>query len=167
MLRSVAKLFNWLLKAKKAVSVLMLISMLLITFTQVVFRYVFNNSLTWAEETTLLILVWYSYLVMACELREAGHVSLAGLYNHSPNWLKRVLDIIHHTMLCGFFAIMTYYGVVQTKLTLPKLFSTIPISVGLLYLPQVIGGAFMTVYSLAAIWNACKKNYKIPGGEQL
>lgn len=148
---SFSKVTNFLdkfVQMERNVCAYLLIVMVLITFIQVILRFIFRAPFSWAEEVTLMILVWFGYLCMPIDIYTDDHAALYFLYNKIPPVGKKILDIFRHVLLGWFFVEMIHYGFVLSKLNLRKIQAATGFSAMWLYLPLVVGGIFMAVFCL-------------------
>ena len=76
--------FDAFIQAERYICSVILIIVTLITFVQVVMRFVFDAPFSWSEEVTLMFLVWFGYLCMAIDVYTDDHAALYFLYNDIP-----------------------------------------------------------------------------------
>ncbi len=129
----------------------LLIIMLALLFTQVVLRYCFNSPFSWAEEVTLMFLIWFGYLCMSLDVLTDTHVAIHGIYDKFPKKVKKALDILRHVLLLWFFSQMITYGMKLTNLGLMKKQPASGFSQGWLFAPLVVGGGIMLIFSIVNI----------------
>lgn len=135
----------------------LLIVLVAITFVQVVMRFVFGAPFSWAEEMTLMFLVWFGYLCMAVDIYTDSHAALYFLYNKLPPVLRKGADLLRHGLLTWLFVEMIRYGWIITKLNIAKPQPATHLSQGWLFAPLVIGGALMVLYSVVNFLTALAK----------
>jgi len=140
--------FDKIARYERLVCCYLLIILVAITFVQVIMRSVFDAPFSWSEELTLMFLVWFGYLCIPLQIHTDSHASLYFLYNKLPALCRKVLDIGRHSILIWFNVEMIKYGMVITKLNMHKLQPATRFSQGWLFLPLVVGGVLMTMYSL-------------------
>ena len=126
----------------------LLIILVMITFVQVVMRFIFNAPFSWAEEVTLMFLVWFGYLCMAVDIYNDSHAALYFLYNRMPPALRKAADLLRHGLLTWLFILMIKYGYQITMLNIAKPQPATRFSQGWLFAPLVVGGILMVVYSI-------------------
>lgn len=126
---------------------LLLFIMTMITFVQVVMRFIFKAPFSWSEEMTLMLLVWFGYICMSIDIYTDSHAALYFLYNRMAAPIKKGADLLRHGILTWFFVQMVIYGITLTKLNIPKLQPATRISQGWLYAPLVVGGALMALFA--------------------
>ena len=123
---------------------------ILVVFSQVVSRYVFNNSLTWAEEMARYLQVWIVFLAAAAAVRTGSHISVDYATHNLSSRYKKFLSIIIALLTILFLCIVTVYGF---KLFIQIYHSTqrspamrMPMFVPYLAIP--VGGFFMLVEAI-------------------
>lgn len=134
-LKPVRELVQKFINMEKLLCSLMLVIMVVITFTQVIMRFIFNAPFSWSEEITLILLVWFGYLCMPIDIFSDSHAALYFLYNKLPSPVKKAADLVRHGLLIWLFVEMMIYGMTITKLNLPKLQPATRISQGWLFAP--------------------------------
>ncbi len=101
----------------------LLVSMIVIVFTQVLTRKLFRFVFVWSEEVTLLCLTWFSFVGIAIGFREKVHLAMdmvASLLPKKANW---ALD--KFILLC-IFAFGLYLMIFGWQFTMRMRFSTLP-----------------------------------------
>jgi TRAP-type C4-dicarboxylate transport system permease small subunit len=144
----IRSILNRIAGVKRYICAVLLTIMLIITFVQVIVRYCFNAPFSWAEEITLMLLVNFGYLCMSLDILSDSHVAIYFLYTKFPPMGRKILDLLRHGLLTFFFINMIRYGIRLTGMNMPKRQPASGFSQGLLFLPLIIGGIFMLVYSL-------------------
>lgn len=81
-----------------------------LAFANVVARYVFDYSLTWAAELTVYLFLWGMFFGAAYCFKIDGHISIGLLVeNVSKKWAK-VLMLITRLVTFTYLSIVAYYG---------------------------------------------------------
>jgi C4-dicarboxylate transporter DctQ subunit len=83
--------------------------MTLLTFTNVVRRYIFNASLIWSLEVVLVLFAWLVLFGIAYGFKMTSHLGVDALTNMLPRRGRRVAGIIS-AVLCVFFGILLLKG---------------------------------------------------------
>lgn len=83
--------------------------MTLITFVNVVLRYVFNNSLIWGLEVTLILFAWLVLLGISYGFKVTSHLGVDAVINLLPHRGKRVLALIS-AACCVVYAFLLLKG---------------------------------------------------------
>lgn len=68
------KLGQWFNSFERSVLTITLIIMVIVIFTNVVMRYIFNNSLSWSEELARYMFVWFSWMGVSAGLKDGEHL---------------------------------------------------------------------------------------------
>jgi C4-dicarboxylate transporter, DctQ subunit len=89
---------------------LLLTVMTLITFSQVVARYVFNFSFVWALELNTFLFAWLIFLGAAYGVREGAHIGVDALVKSLSPARARVVAIAAALMCMVYAAILVIGG---------------------------------------------------------
>lgn len=87
----------------------LLAAMTLLTFTQVVLRYVFNTGFSWAFELTTVLFAYMIFLGISYVARIGGHIGVDALVKIMPTKVRRFSSIVA-VLLCMLYAVMVIYG---------------------------------------------------------
>lgn len=128
-----------------------LIVLILSVQTQVVGRYVFNDTPTWTEALALQLVLYITALGVAVGVRDAGHIGLESLVALLPEWMRLKVEVLIHALVALFGAIMTWSGWIWTKLKWDELDPMLGLPAGLDYLALVIAGALIVLFSFEHI----------------
>lgn len=104
------RLNNVLIKACVWFATLLAIAITGIVFSGVIWRYVLNNPLGWAEEIPKYCMVWMTYVGAPVVLKYGSHVSLDTFPNAMPPRLKNLVWSILHLICLCCLAVFIYYG---------------------------------------------------------
>ncbi|MBE0613737.1 MAG: TRAP transporter small permease [Burkholderiales bacterium] len=96
-------------RAEEGLIAFLLTFMTLISFTQVVARYVFNFSFVWALELVTYLFAFLIFLGMSYGVRVGGHIGVDALVKSLPPAKARVVGIVA-TLLCMVYAAIVFYG---------------------------------------------------------
>ncbi|GAB4122387.1 MAG: hypothetical protein Fur0040_03050 [Sideroxydans sp.] len=88
---------------------LLLAAMTLLTFSQVVMRYVFNSGFTWAVELTTILFAGMIFIGISYGVRVGAHIGVDALVKLLPPKPRRVVSIVA-VLLCLLYAAMVIYG---------------------------------------------------------
>lgn len=135
MIKKLGNVFN---AFERNVLMITLVVMVIIIFTNVVMRYVFNNSLSWSEELARFMFIWFSWIGVSAGLKDGEHLRVELLKTKlirrgllktnemitilvSLIWLATTLIVAHY----GFEVVSSQIklGVVSPALKLPMWFA--------------------------------------------
>ena len=88
---------------------LLLAAMTLLTFVQVVMRYVFNSGFTWAVELTGILFAGMIFIGISYGVRVGAHIGVDAVVKLLPPKPRRITSIIA-VLLCIVYAGMVIYG---------------------------------------------------------
>lgn len=91
---------------------ILLAAMTLLTFSQVVMRYVFNSGLTWAVEFTTILFACMIFIGISYGVRVGAHIGVDALVKLLPVRPRRYVSIVA-VLLCLVYAGMVIYGSLQ------------------------------------------------------
>lgn len=138
LLRRVEKLIG---KAEMAFCMLCMIAIVVSTSLSVIFRYLLESPLIWANDAGTLALVWVTFVGAAVLLKEGGHVAITGLVNRLPRRGLLVAGLFSSLVIgvsmvtVGWFAVraaQVQWGQEIVALHLSRAFYSIPIVVAAL-----------------------------------
>jgi len=90
------------------VSVL-LITMTLLVFAEVIFRFIFNTGFLWMEEVTLTLGAWFVLFGMSYGVKVGGHIGVDAFVKKLPPHAKKLSAIIA-IIVCLAYCCMFLYG---------------------------------------------------------
>jgi C4-dicarboxylate transporter DctQ subunit len=108
------KLFGWLGKLigfiNQSIAAFGISAGVALAFYNVVARYVFDSSLTWASELTIYLFLWSVFFGAAYCFKEDAHISIALLLDVLPPRAAKVMMLISHTITFIYLSAVSYYG---------------------------------------------------------
>jgi TRAP-type C4-dicarboxylate transport system permease small subunit len=150
-----AHAYNRLCAALSKVSligaVLGLIALIVAVQVQVVGRYVFNDTPTWAEALALQLVLYVTALAVAVGVRDAGHIGLESIVALLPERWRLKLEVLIHALVGSFGALMVWSGWMWTTLKWSDIKPMLHVPVGMDYLALVIAGAMIVLFSVEHI----------------
>jgi TRAP-type C4-dicarboxylate transport system permease small subunit len=118
---------------------------------QVVGRYVFNDTPTWAEALALQLVLYVTALAVAVGVRDAGHIGLESIISLLPVGWRLKLEVLIHVLVGSFGALMVWSGWMWTVLKWSDIKPMLHLPVGMDYLALVIAGAMIVLFSIEHI----------------
>ncbi len=115
---------------------------------QVVGRYVFNDTPTWAESGAVLLVLYVTMLGMAVGVRDAGHIGLESLLVLVPEPLRLKMELLIQALVLVFGLVMAYNCAVLAASVWDYKIPTLGISEAFKYLPPAIAGVLVALFSL-------------------
>ena len=115
---------------------------------QVVGRYVFNDTPTWAEALALLLVLYITALGVAVGVRDAGHIGMDSIISLLPEGMRLKLEIIIHILVGIFGALMAYNGYIWAVLKWNDQKPMLPIPSSMDYVPLIIAGVLVVLFTI-------------------
>jgi len=125
--------------------VVLLLTTVVLGFTQVIMRYVFNNSLTWSEELARIIFIWMSWLGISYGQKKNEHIKVNMFVDRLKRNAKKIVLIIAYLCTMAILVVFAIEGVVVVDavmsigshtpaLSIPKwcIYASVPISCALM-----------------------------------
>ena len=100
---------RWLEHLEEAFIVFLMAAMTLVTFGQVVARYVFNYSFVWALELTGVMFAWLIFVGMSYGVRVGAHIGVDAAVRALGPKAARVVGSIA-ALLCIVYALIVAWG---------------------------------------------------------
>ena len=128
-------------RLEEALIGLLLATMTLLTFVQVVLRYVFNSGFTWALEATTYMFGWMVLLTISYGVKAGSHIGVDVIVKLLPATGQRIAGIVAGCLSVAYATILLVgsYNYVDTMHTLGVEAEDLPIERWILLLALPIG----------------------------
>jgi TRAP-type C4-dicarboxylate transport system permease small subunit len=114
-------------------------------------RYVLNDTPTWVDPTSLLLLLVITFPVAAAGIRNDGHLSIDFIRDAMPPRVRMVLKLICHLVLAWFGAIMAMSAFTLIEFGWVNRIPLIGLPDGARHIPMAICGACVCLFSLVHV----------------
>ncbi len=115
---------------------------------QVFGRYVLNESPSWTEPASLLLMSWFILLGAAVGVREGNHLGFEIGLHYAPSWLRKIMLLVSHVLVIGFGGAMAWYGTELAMETWSANMAGLPIPQGMDYIPLSAGGVLIALFAV-------------------
>ena len=146
-LRTMDKAYDLIAKVCVAIAGVALVAMTAIFAWLVFGRYVLNDTPTWVEQVSLLLVMVIAFLGAAAGVHNHTHLSVVIFRNIVPSWVRTIFVIISDVLMAGFGIMMFWYGIELTKFKWTAMIPLIDLPEGLRSLPLTISGALVFLFS--------------------
>lgn len=133
------------------ISGILLMTMTLIIFLQVVARYVFHNSLSWSEEIGRYLFVWITFIGAALAIPRKAHVSLDSFVKKLPPKAQNFFHLFSYLIMLFFGFIIIKAGIPMLNLGKKQVSAALQLPMIYIYLIIPFSGAIMVYYLLKDI----------------
>ncbi len=123
-------------------------SISILIFIQVIFRYVFNHSIYWSEEVGRYLLIWITFIGASVGFKRKAHVGIDFLYEKLKGSIQKYITIIIEvfTILVSF--VMFFYGIKLTIFVRMQLSPALFLPMSFPYSSIAIGGFLILIHSI-------------------
>jgi len=150
MLRKILGLLSvmneWISITARNTAGMLLIAMTAIVLTQIVFRYVLNDSLIWTEEVSKTMMVWGAFLIAPWAYRNSANVSIQMFTDELPLTLRRLLHLVLNVLVIWIIVVFwsESFGMVERGFAIRA--ASLPVQVGwFFFVVPVAFGAMLLV----------------------
>jgi TRAP-type C4-dicarboxylate transport system permease small subunit len=127
---------------------ILLTSIVAVTFTQVVSRYVLQSSLAWTEELARYMFIWLAALGAAYAYKTKAHFLLRFVVDRFSQRNQMVIATLVVAMTSAFFIIFTWQAVLYSVSVAGQIAPGTGLSKSVPASSAVVGGALMLFYSI-------------------
>jgi len=147
-LRRMDKVFDLLSQICLIIAGTALVAMTLMFAWLVYGRYVLNDTPTWVEQVSHLLLMVIAFLGAAVGVRQDTHLSVVLFRTTVPSWLRTGFVFVTDVLMAIFGGMMFWYGLELTQFKWKTLIPLIQVSEGFRSLPLTICGALVFLFSI-------------------
>tara|TARA_Y100001934_G_C12370487_1_gene785995 strand:- start:2107 stop:2577 length:471 start_codon:yes stop_codon:yes gene_type:complete len=124
----------------------LLSAIVIITFTQVLFRYVFQFSLAWTEELARFVFLWLASLSIAYAFKMRSHFALTFLMDRLKDKQKIRLYILVNSLILLFLIVFVWQAVEYNLSVFDQIGPSTGVSMSIPYSSTIVGGLLMIYY---------------------
>ncbi|SPJ26166.1 TRAP transporter small permease [Palleronia abyssalis] len=111
-------------------------------------RFVMNDTPTWTETTSILLMGWFIFLGAAVGVREGNHLSFDVALHVMPDSVKKVCFTISDLVVIAFGAGMCWYGWTLAATTWGSTIPNLGITGATAFFSLIFGGVLMVLLSV-------------------
>ncbi|MEY2872674.1 MAG: 2,3-diketo-L-gulonate transporter small permease protein YiaM [Pseudomonadota bacterium] len=138
-------------KLSLVLAVIGLIAVILCVQYQVIGRYVFNDTPTWAEALAMLLVLFVTAFGLAVGVRDAGHIGLESMVALLPDRWRHRVELLIHALVGLFGFLMAQGGWLWASAKWGEKKPMLPVPDGIDYVPVVIAGVLIVLFSIEHI----------------
>ena len=147
-------------------AMIMIASIVVVMFYEVVSRYVFSRPTLWANELSLWIASFLFLLAGQYAMQQRSHIRIFVLYDLMPRWARKLADVVSTLLIVGFTFALVWgnYADAQRRFLRMETFGTawdppIPGTVKPAVLIIIVLVAIQAVSNLFADWNKAPEHH--------
>lgn len=125
-----------------------LLGLVVVQGWQVFARYVLNDSPSWTEPVTLLLLSTAMSMGAAAGVHTNRHFGFFLLAEAMRPGLRRVVDLVVPLVITGIGVVLGYWGLVLLLDGIDVRMAGAPLPQSITYLPLSVGGTLMALFAL-------------------
>lgn len=159
---------RWLEYLEESLIIFLMAAMTLLSFAQVIARYVFNYSFVWSMEVTGVMFAWLIFIGMSYGVRVGVHIGVDALVKTFKPGLARSVSILA-AVLCIVYALIVIWGGYQYVMKMYDvgiLMQDVPIGQWIPRLVMPIGFTLLAFRFAQVLWRlATGQNASLLGDE--
>ena len=140
------------LKILKGINISLFFALIIVTFLQVLLRYVFKISFRGGLELAQFLYICITFLGAPIVQKKREHISIDFIKDRLPPRARMVLDLIIQIMIVLFLLLPIYGAVLMFQLTTKSYLPTLPITFSYFYGVLIIGLSIMLLYTIRQIY---------------
>ncbi|WP_164667205.1 TRAP transporter small permease [Virgibacillus doumboii] len=95
---------------EEVILVILLSIMVVSTFSQIIMRQIFNNSLSWSSELSRYAFIWLVFIGVSYATKKQKHLNIDVMVGNLSGRKKDLISIISNTIFIVFCIIVIFYG---------------------------------------------------------
>lgn len=116
-----------------------------LTFGNVFFRYVLNNSIVWSEELGKYLFIWIIFLGAPLGIEKGVHISVDFFVRLFPQKVQKVVVIAHNLLIGLFFLVILVPSLSVVRIGMGNSSLSLGIPMGFIYLAFPVGWALIVL----------------------
>lgn len=141
-----ARLVRWLVRAEAALALSLLGFVIFANTTQVIWRAVLRDPLSWTEEAVRVAFIWVVYVGVVMAVRKRTHISVNYFVLLLPPRLQAWSAWLNQALYIAFFATVFVQAVRLTVHTSSMSLAVLPLPVAIIYVAGVLCGTLSVVH---------------------
>ncbi|WP_128254757.1 TRAP transporter small permease [Falsirhodobacter deserti] len=131
---------------------ILIFTMMVVTFGQVVARYGFSSSLSWSEELGRYLFVWITFIGLAAAFQSRAHVALDFLVTLLPARPSRGLVVLNALLVAVVGAALVIGGLSLIKFGMNQRSAALGLPMYLVYSVIPFSGSMLSYFALREAW---------------
>jgi C4-dicarboxylate transporter DctQ subunit len=152
---------------EKNVANISLATLVVVLVLQVVFRYVFKTGISWSEEVSRFLFIWFVYISASYAVQVGTHIRVSLVVDFMPASLQRPMQVISDLLWIGFNAVVIVSGIqlIASMIEYPVYSTSLLLPMSALYVIIPLSHALMIVRILQS-YRSGAGTWRAPGAHQ-
>lgn len=155
------QLINWLEKIVSILASLAMAGIVLIVFINVIMRYVFNTGLTWSDEVSVNLFVWFIFLGGILAALYGLHLKVDVFTSKMPKVLQKICAFISYIFVLISMLILFWGGIGQVKITQNNISSATGLPSSYITVSMVVFAGAVIILTIYDIIKLFRQNDRI------
>lgn len=153
------KFFNFWFIIERATSII-LISLVVLLFSQVIARYVFNFSIYWSEEVARFLFIYFILMGACIVNNKKEHIEITYFYSLLSRRNKNIIRTINEILILFFLTVLFFTSLKMVSRSFNTLSQALEIPYAYIYLACTISAIIMFFDRIFSIFKKDKgKHY--------
>ncbi|WP_096200749.1 TRAP transporter small permease [Bacillus sp. FJAT-45350] len=136
----------------------MLATMVILIFLQIVSRELLGSSYAWTEEVSRYLMIWVTFLGASFAFQHGAHIGIEYFKSKLPLLLQKIFTILAFISGSTFFYFMLVHGVAIVERQMGQTSAALNLPMGYAYLVIPISGVLMFINLLDVTLKSLKGN---------
>lgn len=146
-------------------SIVALAAIVVLTFYQVVTRFVFGHPSAWSEVAARSVMMWMVFMGLAAAFRQGAMIAVDFLIDVGPKPLRLVLLVVIAIASLAFLALLVWYGAAMAMRVQRQNLAGLEISIAWVYAALPVGAAFAVPGVIARLFASLAEEANARPGE--
>ena len=160
MIRRLDSLLERVRKVVYVVVVSMFALQVVVVFSQVIWRFVFNDPFSWSEELARYLQVWIVLLASSVCIHEGSHLAVDYLVHYLPFRYRKSLALFVTISMMGFVSVLIVAGFKMIVTAQSQTSPALHVPMGAVYLVFPVAGVLMLLESMTIFLKTLSANTK-------
>jgi TRAP-type C4-dicarboxylate transport system permease small subunit len=146
------KKLDYLTRVIEAIVAVLMAGVTILTFVQVVRRFVFGAVFPWAEELAIYSMIWITFFGAVLCLRHGEHTRIDAFLLVLPHKIRKWIEVFDYVLCFAFMMLMSYHSIALLKMTGKLLSTAARLPMYYVYSALLVSGVLMIPYFIVLIY---------------
>ena len=146
------KKLDYLTRVIEAIVAFLMAGVTILTFVQVVRRFVFGAVFPWAEELAIYSMIWITFFGAVLCLRHDEHTRIDAFLLVLPHKIRKWVYVFDYVLCFAFMMLMSYHSIALLKMTGKLLSTAARLPMYYVYSALLVSGVLMIPYFIVLIY---------------